>query len=104
LSEILDRIDIVMRRRRDQPNAGGRVADFCDEFIDLVPRKLSALARLGPLRHLDLQLVGVDEIVARDAEARRRDLLDGAAPPVAVVIVFEARGVFAALAGVALAA
>ena len=50
------------------------------------PGKLAALAGLGALRHLDLEVVGVDEVLARHAEARRRDLLDRAAPRVAVRI------------------
>ena len=51
---------------------------------DLVAGQLAAFAGLGALRHLDLQLVGVDEVLAGHAEARRRDLLDGAAARVAV--------------------
>ena len=47
--------------------------------VDLVAGQLAALAGLGALRHLDLQLVGVDQVVAGDAEAARRDLLDRAA-------------------------
>ncbi len=52
--------------------------------IDLVSGQLPALARLGALRHLDLQLVAVDQIVAGDAEAARGHLLDGAAAQIAV--------------------
>ena len=66
--------------------------------------QLSALAGLGALRHLDLQLVGVDQVIGGDAEAGRGDLLDRAAPPVAVGIAREAGLVFAALAGVGLGA
>src|SRR5436305_5513363 len=59
---------------------------------------------LGPLRHLDLQLVAVDEVVARHAEAARGDLLDRAPPPVAVRLALVAHRVLAALAGVRFAA
>ena len=41
--------------------------------------KLAALAGLGALRHLDLQLVGIHQVIGGDAETRRRHLLDGAA-------------------------
>jgi hypothetical protein len=44
-----------------------------------VPGQLAALAGLGALRHLDLDVVGVHEVLAGDAEAPRRDLLDRAA-------------------------
>ena len=57
--------------------------------------QLAALARLGALRHLDLQLVGVRKVLRRDAEAAARDLLDRRAAAVA-----EARRVLAALARV----
>ena len=62
----------------------------------LWPGKLTALAGLGALRDLDLQLARVDEILGGHAKARRRDLLDRA-----VASRAEARRIFAALAGVA---
>ncbi len=68
------------------------------------PGQLPALAGLGALRHLDLQLVGVDQVLAGHAEAARRHLLDRAALRVAVGHRQEALGVLAALAGVGLAA
>ena len=104
LRQILDGINIVMRRRGDQPDARRRVADLADVFIDLVAGKLPAFARLGALGHLDLQLVGVDEIFGGHAKPRRGDLLDGAAAAVAVGIALESVGVFAPFAGVALPA
>ena len=80
LLEVLDRVDVVVRRRRDQPDARGRAADPRDVVVDLVARQLAALARLGALGHLDLDLVGVDQVVDRHPEAARRDLLDRRAP------------------------
>ena len=50
----------------------------------LWPGKLAALAGLGALGHLDLQLVGVDQVVGGHAEAAGGHLLDGAAARVAV--------------------
>src|SRR5271170_5009406 len=66
--------------------------------------KLAALARLGPLRHLDLQLVRVDQVMTGDAETRRRHLLDRTAAEVAVGVAHKPRRILAAFAGVALAA
>src|SRR5680860_549758 len=99
LLEVLDRVDVVVRRRRDQRHARRRVAQAGDVGVDLVARKLSALARLGALGDLDLDLVGVDEVLDRHPEATGGDLLDGRAP-----LVVEAGAVLAALAGVRLAA
>ena len=90
LREVLDGINVVMRRRRNQSDAGHRVANLRDEVVHLVPRKLATLAGLRALRHFDLELVGIDEVVAGDAEARRGDLLNRATAPVAIRIAHEA--------------
>ena len=63
LRQILDRIDVVVRRRRDQADAGRRVPHLGDDGVDLVAGQLAAFAGLGPLRHLDLHHVRVDEIL-----------------------------------------
>ena len=68
LLEILDRIDVVVRRRADEAHAGRRVADAGDVVVDLAAGQLAAFARLRALRNLDLQLVGVGEVPDRDAE------------------------------------
>ena len=72
LRQILDGIDIVVRRRRDQPHAGDGMADARDGVIHFVAGKLAAFAGLGALRHFDLQLVGIDQVIGGHAEARRR--------------------------------
>ena len=84
LRQILNRINIVMRRRRNQGNARNRVAHARDDLIHFVSGKLAAFTGLRALRDLDLQLVAVHQIVRRDAEAPGCDLFHGAAPPVAV--------------------
>ena len=63
-------------RRRDEPDARLRVTQPRNHLVDLVARQLAALAGLGALRDLDLDDLGVDEILRRDAEATRCDLLD----------------------------
>ena len=79
LRQVFDRIDVVVRRRRDQADARRRVAHFGDGLVDLVAGQLAAFAGLGALRHLDLHHVRVDEILGGDAEASRGHLLDGRA-------------------------
>ena len=104
LLEVLDGVDVVVRGRADEPDAGRGVAGLRDPRVDLGAGELAALAGLGALGHLDLDLAGVDQVLAGDAEAARRHLLDGAAPRVAVGQRLVARRVLAALAGVGLAA
>ena len=96
LRQIFDRVDVVVRRRRDQAHAGDRVPHASDVLIHLVAGQLAALAGLCALRHLDLQLVGVHQVVGGDAEAARGHLLDGAARDCRAEALF----VFPALAGV----
>src|SRR5262249_59498637 len=67
LRQVFDRVDIVVRRRADQADAGRRVPDLGDPGPDLVTGELPPLAGLGPLRHLDLELVGAAEVLASDA-------------------------------------
>src|SRR3954469_14240353 len=100
LLEVLDGVDVVMRRRRDQPDARRGVPGLGHPGIDLVTGQLTAFARFGTLRHLDLDVVGVREVRRRDTEPSGRDLLHGAAS----ARVEQAVQVLTTLAGVALAA
>ena len=84
LRQILDGIDVVMRRRRDQHHAGRRMAQFRDHLGDLEAGQLSAFAGLGALRDLDLELAALIEIFRRHAKAPDRDLLDRGVGVVAV--------------------
>src|SRR5690606_2246941 len=81
-----------------------RVTDAGDVLVDLAPRQLAPLARLGTLRNLDLQLIGVGQIPDRHAKAPRGDLLDRRTLRVAAGKGLETLGIFAPFAGVALAA
>src|SRR5207244_3080693 len=96
LLEIFDRVDVVVRWWRDEPNTGRRVPGLRDPRIHLVTRELATFTRLRALRHLDLQVVGVHQVLTRHAEAPRRDLLDRAAARIAVGLAHEPVGVLAA--------
>ncbi len=98
LRQILDRIDVVVRRRRDQRDAGRRVAQLGDELGDLEAGQLPALAGLGALRDLDLDLVAGVQIFRGHAEAPRGDLLDHRVRIIAVVARIIALGILAAFA------
>ena len=131
LRQVFDGINIVVRRRRDQAHARHRITQHADVIRHLVTGQLSALARLGALGHLDLDLVGAGQVFGGDTKTPGRDLLDLGAHRVARVqgvvdleqilaqqvghglalgdgnafeFVAVARRVFAAFAGVALAA
>src|SRR6185503_17453194 len=75
LREILDRVDVVIVRRRDEVDAGPRVARERDLDRHLLRREVTALARLRALADLDLEVVGRIGQHGRDTEPSRRDLL-----------------------------
>ena len=102
LRQILDRVDVVMRRRADQRHARRRMTQLGDHLADLEARQLAALAGLGALGHLDLELAAVVEVLRRDAEAARRHLLDGRRGVVAVGARPIARRILAAFARIGL--
>ena len=95
LRQILDRVDVVVRRRRDERDAGLRSPQQGDLLAHLVRGDLAAFAGLRPLGDLDLELLGEGRVLGRHAEPPGRDLLDRG-----VALVAEARGVLAALARV----
>jgi len=99
LRQVLDGVDVVVRRGRDEADAGSGAARLGDELGHLVPGQLAALTRLGALRHLDLDLVRIGQVLGGDAEAAGGDLLGGGPP-----VVLEAQRVLTALARVGLAA
>ena len=100
LRDVLDGIDVVVRRRGDQLDPRRRVPGAGDPRVDLVARQLPALPRLGPLRDLDLDVVRIDQVLAGHPEPARGHLLDRTAAQVAVGVGGEAVGVLAALPGV----
>mmetsp|Transcript_15198 Transcript_15198/g.40154 ORF Transcript_15198/g.40154 Transcript_15198/m.40154 type:complete len:270 (+) Transcript_15198:1597-2406(+) len=91
LREILDRVDVVVRRRRDERHAWLAPPELGDVRRHLLARQLSTLARLGTLSHLDLDLRCLHEELRRDTEASARHLLDGAARAVAILQSLQIR-------------
>merc|ERR1719486_1593464 len=69
LREILDGVDVVMGRRRDESHALRSRTDRGDVRIDLLARQLAALAGLGALRDLDLDLSRSRQVRRRHAES-----------------------------------
>ena len=68
LSQVLDRVDVVVRRRRNQPDARQRMAEHADIFRHFLARELPAFTGLRTLSHFDLNKVPVSKIVRGDAE------------------------------------
>ena len=101
--EILDGINVMVRRRRNQADARGGAAGFGDGRIDLFAGQFAAFARFRALGHFDLQLPGIDKVMARHAETSTGHLLDRRIFRIAVRFQNVACRIFAAFAGVALA-
>ena len=98
LCQILDRIDVVMRRRRDERHARRGVPGRRDPRIDLAAGEMSAFSRLGSLCYLDLDLLCAVEVFASHTEAAAGHLLDGT-----VTLRAQPIRTFTALPAVALA-
>ena len=76
LRQIFDGINVVVRRRRNQADARRGAARLGDLRINFFAGQFAAFAGLRALRHLDLQFLRVDEVMARHAETAARDLFD----------------------------
>ena len=83
LRQIFDGINVVMRRRRNQSDAGHGITQFRNVFGHLVPRQLASFTGFRALRHLDLNLIGAEEILFGHPEATGGYLLDAGAQTVA---------------------
>ncbi|OIQ83878.1 hypothetical protein GALL_343050 [mine drainage metagenome] len=66
----------MVRRRRNQADARHREAQLGDVFGHFSARQLTAFARLRALRHLDLDLIGIGQVLGRHAKAAGSHLLD----------------------------
>ena len=102
--QVLDGINIMVRRGGNQADPGRGAARFGDGGVNFFTRQFAALAGLSALRQLDLKFLGVDEVMAGHAEASAGNLFDGGILRVAVRLEKIAQGVFATFAGVAAAA
>src|SRR4029077_18316289 len=80
------------------------MAHLGDPRIPLAAGEFAPLPRFRPLRHFDLKLFGLGQVIAGHTKAPRSHLLDGAVLGIAVWLGNISRRIFAALAGVALAA
>ena len=65
LGEVLDRVDVVVRRRADVALARLAAAERGDVGRRLAPGQLAALAGLRALGDLDLELLGAGEVRRR---------------------------------------
>ena len=95
LCQVLDGIDIVMRRRRNQGDSRGRAPGSGHVLRDLPSGQMTALAGLGPLCHLDLDFLRGKKVFPRNPEPAGSHLLDGG-----IQLCSEALRQFAALTAV----
>ncbi len=75
LRQIFDGVNVVVRWRTDERDAGLRVAQAGDQLGDLVAGELAAFAGLGALGDFDFDLLGMGEVFGGDAEAGGGHLL-----------------------------
>ena len=89
LGEILNRIDVMVRRGTDQIVSGFTVANFGDLASHLFAHQLAAFAWFGALGHLDLQFLTVDEVFGVDTESPTCNLPDARAEAASPDITVE---------------
>ncbi len=99
LRQVFYAVNIMMRRRTDEIDAGCRLADARDLRVHLGAGQMAAFTRFCALPDLDLNLVCINEVRGIDAEAPRCNLANLAARALvhAAPIAFN---IFAALAAV----
>src|SRR5579884_4210002 len=90
-----------MRWRRDHRDTRYGVTEPRDHRGDLVRRKLAALTGFRSLSHLDLELLGVSQVLRGYPESSRSDLLGLVVGRIAPAYPLVPRRVFTTLAGVA---
>ena len=69
LGKVLDGIDVMVRGRRYEGDAGYGVTCLGDNLVDLESGELATFTGLGTLGYLNLDFIGVDKILSRDTEA-----------------------------------
>ena len=92
LRQILDRINIMVRWRRNKGHPRHAKTKLGNHRAHLVPRQLTSLTGLGSLRHLDLNLLGTGQIFWSHTKTTAGDLFDGAVLLGAITL-----GIFASL-------
>mmetsp|Transcript_6889 Transcript_6889/g.18757 ORF Transcript_6889/g.18757 Transcript_6889/m.18757 type:complete len:1126 (+) Transcript_6889:86-3463(+) len=100
LREILDGVDVVVGRRGDEGHASLGTAKGRDVGRNLLAGELTALAGLGALRNLNLELIRSHEERGGDAEAAGRHLLDSGRCDVASLETVEVGKVVGVTVGV----
>ena len=93
----------MVRRWRNQRNAGDRVAGFGDHLVYLKSGQLTTLAGFCTLSHFNLNFRGVYKIFSRYAKTSACHLFNGTTERNAVFVGVETGIVFAAFTGIATA-
>ena len=74
-----------------------------DGTNDLMTRQFTTLTRLCTLRHLDLQLIGVSQIMRRNTETARSNLLDSRSHSIAILHSLATLRILTTFTGIRLA-
>ena len=83
LCQIFNRINIVVRRWRNQAHTGNGMAQFTDVIGNFSTGQLTAFTGFCALCHFDLDLVGTGKVFSGYTKTTRSNLLDAAAQRIA---------------------
>ena len=76
LSQIFDRVDIMMWWWRYQSDARDRIAEAGNQIVYLASRQLTTFSWLGTLRDFNLKHLGIDQVMRSNAKSPRGYLLN----------------------------
>ena len=75
LSQVLDRVNIVMRRRRNKRDSRNRMTCLRNNLVHLITRQLTTLTRLCTLCNLNLNFFGIHQIFSGHTKTTWSNLL-----------------------------
>ena len=100
LRQILDRIDVVVRRGRDQRDSLCGMPQPSDQIGHFHTRQLATFTGLGTLGDLDLKLFTMVQVFSCYTKTARSHLFDLGRRVIAIWFRYKMRWIFAAFAGV----
>lgn len=76
MRKILNRVDVMVRRRRNEEKKRSGVEGIGDGRIEIVKRKMEELEGIWEMRKIDMDKIGIEEILSSKKEKERGKMID----------------------------